>query len=96
MQTEISNASDPLTAQTYPTFVPQPHGIPTAADFLFCTSCYRNMAAVKMCNVLGNNKEELKRRNNSKGGGLTRQYSWTAPQSKREYRDGFNFKHLVQ
>ncbi len=48
MQTEISNASGPLTAQTYPTSVPQPHGIPTATDFIFCTSFYRNIAAIKI------------------------------------------------
>lgn len=45
MQTEISNASGPLTAQTYSTSVPESHGIPTATNFLVCTSCYRNTAA---------------------------------------------------
>lgn len=63
MQTEISNASSPLTAQTYPTFVPQSHGIPIANDFLFCTSCYRNIAPVEVYNTLEKSEHKLNRRN---------------------------------
>lgn len=49
MQTEISNASGPLTAQTYSTFVSQPHGIPTATDSLLRTTRYKNIAPVNNC-----------------------------------------------
>lgn len=45
MQTEISNASGPLTAQTYSAFVLAPPWDPHRR--LFCTSCYRSTTAAK-------------------------------------------------
>lgn len=72
MQTEISNASGPLTAQTYSTFVSQPHGIPAATDSLSCATRYENIAPVKVIRCLRG--EKAFKQISSEGGDLMRQY----------------------